>query len=363
VHSPEGLVTRLSVWPPLSPAVYLRRPARLPFPLSEPTCRLFALGRHALWHGVRALGLQPGDEVLVPAYHHGSEIEALVQAGLICRFFAGNEGLEPVESELEELLRPRTRGLLLIHYLGFPQRAAHWRSWCDERGLLLLEDAAQAWLSHSDDNPVGSTGDLTLFCLYKTFGVPDGAALLCRGEPPRERTRRLGLFATTRRHGVWLRARLRVNRRPSSAEPTESPEDFVLGVPEAGVSRATRFLLPRLGGADAAASRRRNYEMLLERLPGRAAPPFAQLPKGASPFVFPLDTGAKEAVLANLRTNGIHAFDFWSVGHPSLDPQAFPAIQRLRARIVGLPVHQELQSHDVERIGSVVAGTLSGASR
>jgi dTDP-4-amino-4,6-dideoxygalactose transaminase len=357
------LVTRLSVWPPLPPAVYARRPRPLPFPFSEPGCRVFTLGRHALWHGVRALGLEPGDEVLVPAYHHGSEVEALVRAGLTCRFFAGSEGLEPVASELETLVRPRTRALVLIHYLGFPQRAARWRLWCDERGLLLIEDAAQAWLAQTDDGPVGFSGDLAVFCLYKTFGVPDGAAVLCRAAPPDETVGPSGSTATARRHVAWLRARIPVGRRPRGPMPAKPPgDDFALGDPETGPSRATRFLLPRLPDGDAAALRRQNYEVLRERLQGRVPTQFAHVPEGAAPFVFPLDTGHKQAVLSTLRAHGIHAFDFWSVPHPSLDPRAFPDVQRLRARIVGLPVHQELRPRDVERIQSVVAGGLSEVS-
>ena len=185
-------LTRLSVWPPLPPSVHLRRRRELPFPLREEGCRLFALGRHALWHGVRALGLEPRDEILVPAYHHGSEVEALTRAGLACRFYGGSDGLQPDESELEALIGPRTRALFLIHYLGFPQELARWRRWCDERDLLLIEDAAQAWLAHCDGVPVGSVGDLAIFCLYKTYGVPDGAALVSR-RPPAQPSRRASL--------------------------------------------------------------------------------------------------------------------------------------------------------------------------
>jgi len=249
---------------------------------------------------------------------------------------------------------------VLIHYLGFPQAAERWRSWCDERGLLLLEDAAQAWLAQTETGPVGACGDLAVFCLYKTFGVPDGAALLCRAAPPEEHAGPKGSTATVRRHVAWLRARVPAARRPRGAVRTEpSADDFALGEPSAGPSRATRFLLPRFPESDVAAARRRNYETLGERVDGRVASPFSEVPDGAAPFVFPLETGHKQAVISTLRAHGIHAFDFWSVGHPSLDPCAFPYIQRLRSRIVGLPVHQELRPRDVERIGSVVAGALS----
>ena len=69
------MVPRLGVMPPLSLGVYARPPAdRIPFPIDEPGCVLFERARHGLWHGLRALSLAGDDEVLVPAYHHGSEI-------------------------------------------------------------------------------------------------------------------------------------------------------------------------------------------------------------------------------------------------------------------------------------------------
>jgi dTDP-4-amino-4,6-dideoxygalactose transaminase len=350
-------VTRLNAWPPLPPSVYVRRPGPLPFPLQEPGCRLFALGRHALWHGVRALGLEPRDEILVPAYHHGSEVEALARAGLVCRFYAGNDELRPTESELATLVGPRTRGLLLIHYLGFPQELARWRRWCDERELFLIEDAAQAWLARDDGRPVGSVGDLAIFCLYKTYGFPDGAALVSRRPPARPTSAaNLGVTATARRHVSWVLSRAPLTRRDLLRRAGSTlTNEFDLDEPGTSPSRATTFLIKRVVTTDAAATRRRNYETLLERLQGRVARPFDSLPDGAVPFLFPLDTSDKEALLETISTHGIRALDFWSFGHPSLDADRFPAVEERRRRTIGLPVHQELRPRDVERIAAVVA--------
>jgi dTDP-4-amino-4,6-dideoxygalactose transaminase len=131
--------------------------------------------------------------------------------------------------------------------------------------------------------------------------------------------------------------------------------EFDLGEPSTSPSRATLFMLPRVVTADAVARRRRNYERLLTTLRSRAARPFDSLPDGAAPFVFPLDTPDKRSLLETLSRHGIDALDFWSVGHPSLDPNGFPAAQERRRRTIGLPVHQELRPRDVERVAEVVA--------
>ncbi|MGH9197313.1 MAG: DegT/DnrJ/EryC1/StrS family aminotransferase, partial [Acidimicrobiia bacterium] len=161
---------RLGIWPSLPLDVYLRSGSdHQPFPLGRRDCRLYARARHGLWSACMAMGLQADDEVMAPAYHHGSEIEAMLKARLRIRFFDPTDTLEPDPDELDRVLRPRVRVLYLIHYLGFPQDMVRWRSWCDERGLLLFEDAAQAWLATRDGIPVGSLGDLAIYCMYKTI--------------------------------------------------------------------------------------------------------------------------------------------------------------------------------------------------
>src|SRR2546427_1020662 len=202
----NAIITALA---PLPPSIWMDRPSpRLPFPLDEPGCRLFGRARHGLWQALRSAAVRADDEVLVPAYHHGSEIEVLVRAGMRCRFYDATDNLEPDEDELRRLLGPRTRALHLTHFLGFPQNARRWRTWCDEHGLLLIEDAAQAWLAEYQGRPVGTDGDIVIFCLYKTFGLPDGAALLSRNLIPAPvARRRLAAADLGLEHAVWLTSR------------------------------------------------------------------------------------------------------------------------------------------------------------
>jgi dTDP-4-amino-4,6-dideoxygalactose transaminase len=351
---------RLEILPPL-PFVDLQRPDHHPFPLGRPVCSLHRLGRHALFQGVRACGLKAGDEVLVPAYHHGSEVEALVRAGLQCRFYGEGESLEPDAAELEALVGPRTRALLLIHYLGLPQDARRWRGWCDARGLLLIEDAAQAWLASIEGRPVGSFGHIAIFCLYKSFGVPDGAALVSRARPAAsDGAGGLGVGGVALRHAAWLMGRspalARVGATVRRERRYSAEEDIRLGDTATGASAATSFLLPRVADPAAASRRRANYRLLLTRL-GRIVPPqFAELPDGASPFVFPIETARRSELLERLARQAIEAIAFWSVPHHELAVSQFPYVRALRERIVGLPIHQELRPRDIEQLARAVSG-------
>ncbi|HEV2075181.1 MAG TPA: aminotransferase class V-fold PLP-dependent enzyme, partial [Thermoleophilaceae bacterium] len=285
---------RARVFPPLDPRTYARRAQReLPFPLEEERCRIFHLARHGLVRGLTALGLRPGDQVLAPAYHHGSEIEALVRSGLGCRFYEATETLAPDPDELEASLGPRVRALHLIHYLGFPQDAVRWRRWCDERGLLMIEDAAQAWLAGAE-RPVGSLGDLAIFSLYKTLGVPGGGAVVCAAPLPAPGGRpALHAARLAKAHRSWVALRwprLAHPRQVRSGPPGGGvgEGEFAVGDPDTPPSMLTRFLLRRLEPAGAPERRRQNYRFLLDRLGGLVPPPFADLPGGASPFAFPV---------------------------------------------------------------------------
>ena len=350
--------TLVGVWPTLPPHAHVMpRVGGPPFPLGDPACALFARARHGLWQGVQALGLRPSDAVLVPAYHHGSEIEALLRAGIEPRFYGGGPDLEPDATELDRLLTPEVRALYITHFLGFPQLADRWRAWCDERGVLLLEDAAQAWLATVDGRPVGSFGDLAIFCLYKTFGVPDGSALVVRAPVPApEAQPELTFAGLARRHGAWAVERSSMlsalARRTGNGhrQPYIARDDFALGDPSQPPALGTRRVLDRIATPDAAARRRAHYLMLLDQLGEHVPEPFDHLAPGASPFAFPIETGDKAGLLERLTARGVRALDFWSVPHSALPPSRFPAVDRRRERTVCLPVHQELTPEHLDRV-------------
>jgi hypothetical protein len=145
--------------------------------------RFYYFGRNAVRTLTKVLQLDRG-EVLVPAYHHGVEIEALLDAGASVRFYPVDARMQVDPDEVARLIGPRTRGIYLIHYLGFPGPAQALRELCDARGLALVEDCALGLLSRDGDRPLGSWGDAAIFSLYKTLPLPNGGALVLGGSRP-----------------------------------------------------------------------------------------------------------------------------------------------------------------------------------
>jgi CelD/BcsL family acetyltransferase involved in cellulose biosynthesis len=295
---------QLAVLPPPDSGRALRRPAPgLPFPLGAVGCRLFPDASQALVHGLHALGLETGDEVLFPALHHRRTLETLAMAGLAPRLHDLSAGLEPDPDELEGLLGARVRALYLVHHLGFPQDAPGWLAWCRSRGLLLIEDATEAWLGTIEGRPLGSVGDLGVFSLRATVGWPGGALVLAR-PPDRELRGRPG---PTRRQALAIR---------------------------------------RLLGGDPPASRRANYRRLLAELGEQVPEGFIQLAEGAVPFAFPVVSSDPAALRRRLERHGVGAVDL-RAARPA---ERFPNAARLAQSTLGLPVHQQLRSRDLDRI-------------
>src|SRR3954464_4451294 len=164
------------------PHMLVPRPAaaaNLVFPSDQPGLRYRYFARNAVWDAIQLLGLA-GKKVLVPAYHHGVELETLLAAGVTPVFFRVDAQMR---ADFEDA-RAKGKGvsaLYVIHYAGFPQDMQAARQLATELGVPLLEDCALALLSRAGEKPLGSFGDVSIFCLYKTIPVPNGGALLPRG--------------------------------------------------------------------------------------------------------------------------------------------------------------------------------------
>src|SRR3954466_12004980 len=165
-------------WPPM-PFPRLAATVPLVFPFDQPGLRFGYFARNAVWDAIQLLGLA-GKKVLLPAYHHGVELETLLAAGVIPIFYRVDAQMR---ADFEDA-RKRSAGaaaVYVIHYAGFPQDMHAARQLATGLGVPLIEDCALALLSRDGEKPLGSFGDVSVFCLYKTIPVPNGGVLLARG--------------------------------------------------------------------------------------------------------------------------------------------------------------------------------------
>jgi hypothetical protein len=205
---------------------------------------------------------------------------------------------------------------------------------------------------------VGSFGDASIFCLYKSFGLPDGAALLSKPRLSLGQARQpWGYRGLMLRHGSWLASRFPLAASAVAqlrrARPYSS-ESIALGDPATPPTKATIALLARAADEALLSRRRENYLFLLEHLSDLAVAPFNLLPAGAIPHAFPLRHAQREELIRSLKAAGIHAFSFWAEPHPALAGEPAPETARRRATTIVLPVHQHLRPRDLETMVAAV---------
>ncbi|HUB07755.1 MAG TPA: DegT/DnrJ/EryC1/StrS family aminotransferase [Myxococcales bacterium] len=351
-----------------------------PFPFGADGACFYYLARNAVWNAVKLLSLQRR-EVLVPAYHHGVEIEALVDAGAIPRFYPVNLRMAIDPDDLARRLGPDTGAVYVIHYLGFPQALDPILELCRARGIPLIEDCALALLSRDGDRPLGARGDVSIFCLYKTLPVPHGGALLVNGPWPRGVLRPLpprvattlsragsallsNLELRAGRLGGWLARSLRAWGRAAAtglslARVPTGTQHFDRGQVRLGMAELSNRIAENQDVERIVAIRRRNFFFLLGRLREVAPPVLSELPPGVCPLFYPLWAERKDVVLKRLRALGVEAIDFWRFGHPGVRPGEFEEVERLRGHVVELPIHQDLTPDAMEFVSGAARQALA----
>jgi dTDP-4-amino-4,6-dideoxygalactose transaminase len=131
-----------------------------------------ANGTAALHAALSALGIGPGDEVIVPSYTFIATSFSVVQAGAIPRFADVNleDHCISVESA-ERLVNDRTRAIMPVHLYGNVCDMDRIRAFAAKHGLFVIEDNAEAFGGSYKGKKTGTLGDMAgcSFCQNKTF--------------------------------------------------------------------------------------------------------------------------------------------------------------------------------------------------
>ncbi len=131
-----------------------------------------ATGTAALHVGLTALGIGPGDEVIVPSYTFIASSFSVVQAGAIPRFADVNidDHCISVESA-EKLVNERTKAIMVVHLYGNVCDMDKINAFAKKHNLFVIEDNAQAYGGSYKGVKTGALGDIAAcsFCQNKTF--------------------------------------------------------------------------------------------------------------------------------------------------------------------------------------------------
>lgn len=308
-----------------------------------------------------ALGVGPEDEVLVPSLTFAATVNAVRYVGATPVF------VDIVSSSTPHLCLadgaakcgPRTKAVMVMHYGGYLVDPA-WRAFADERGLLLIEDAAHA----TGAVGAGAIGDATVFSFYgnKNMTTGEGGMVLARDPAVLDHVR------TLRSHGMTV-STIDRQQRP------ELPYDVAaLGYNYRMDELRAAIGLVQIGHLPAWNNHRRHlthvYRRELDRVGLIGALPFdPSWPSAYHILPLVLPRGIDRAVIGEaLRANGVqtsghyppvHRFSLYTDLYPELQ---LPRTEDFARRELTLPLHPKLDEAQVREVVAALATTLREAT-
>jgi len=132
-------------------------------------------GTSALHMSMLAVGIGPGDEVIVPSFSFAATANSVALTGATPVFVDVElDHFNADPAAIEAAITPRTKAIMPVHLYGHPADLRAISAIAEKHGLLLLEDAAQAHLASVDGVPIGAWGIAASFSFYPTKNMTSG---------------------------------------------------------------------------------------------------------------------------------------------------------------------------------------------
>lgn len=317
----------------------------------------------ALHLALDAIGVGPGDEVLVPTMTFAATAEVVVHLGgkpVLVDCLPDTLCIDP--SRLEAAITPRTKAIMPVHFGGHPCEMDEILAVAKKHNLKVIEDAAHALPTRYRGRLIGNIGDLTCFSFYanKTITTGEGGMITTDNDEFADRARIMSLHGISR--DAWKRF---------TAEGSWYYEILHAGYKYNLTDIGSALGLVQLGRYEELWKRRQECAELYDRLLGDL--PQLQLP--------PVKPGMQHAWhlyfiqlnLEQLRINRnqfIDALKDHKIGtsvhytplhlHPyyrdnfGYQPGDLPVAQGVYERILSLPLYPRMSDGDVQRVSRAV---------
>jgi dTDP-4-amino-4,6-dideoxygalactose transaminase len=310
---------------------------------------------HLILH---ALGIGPGDEVLVPSLTFVATANAVLYVGARPVFVDVESTAVPLMSldDARAKYTSRTKAVILVHFAGYLAERESWQAFARSRDLLLIEDAA-----HAPGLPaVGTFGEAAAFSFYgnKNMTTAEGGAIITRSRALGDTIRR------ARSHGMSSNTRQRLTSRSPDYDVTILGFNYRMDELRAAVGLVQLRKLPGWNNT------RRDLSLCYRRLILELCPavmvPFEATWLSAHhllPIVVPKAVG-RQSLIDRLREAGIqttvhyppvHCLTFYNDLYSNM---ALPNTEDFAQRELTLPLHPGMTPADVEYVVSSLAVAL-----
>lgn len=309
-------------------------------------CVSCANGTDSLYMAMRALGLKPGDEVIVPAHSWISTSETVTQAGgkiVFCDTKRDTFLIDPVE--IESKITSRTVGIIPVHLFGHPADMDPIMAIAKKNNLWIIEDCAQAHMARYKGKLVGTFGNIASFSFYpgKNLGAMGDAGAVITNDT--ELAHRIAMIA---RHGGLAKGEHLIEGINSRLD----------GLQAAILSVKLPYLLGWTKRRQEIASQ---YQILLASSPQLLLPVLADGCENVY-HLYVIKCEKRDEMAEYLRSNGVQTVINYPVALPFLPaykylnhvPIDFPSSYFNQSRILSLPIYPELTQKNVSRIASLI---------
>lgn len=336
-------------------------------------------GRAAIALALEHAGVGPGDQVLIPAFHCESMVSPIRWRRAEPVFYRIKPNTDIDLDHIRERFTPDCKAIIATHYFGFMQDFRPLRQWCDEVGIIFIEDCAHAFFGQTQGVGAGQSGDYAIASSMKFFPMYDGGLLasnrhrlddIVLRRPSLtidikslvntvERSiayRRLGwagwglsrLMAAKSFVWSYLKSTARLESNgPSSSEGAYGLDENWIHV---ATTRISKLVLQNSNVERIAHYRRRNYRILdeaLGKLPG-VRPLFPGLPDHCVPLVYPLYFDYPERHFRTLKEQGVPIWRFGEFLDPMVNGTDFPNSKEFSRHVFQFPCHQELLNRELD---------------
>lgn len=141
-------------------------------------------GTGALLVALNALGIGPGDEVIVPGYTFIASISSVIATGAVPVLAEIDDTFNLDPTDVEVKISPRTKAIMAVHMLGNPAQLDELKAIADRHDLYLIEDTAQAFGASYKGKALGTIGTIGTysFNIFKTINAGDGGLVVTDDE-------------------------------------------------------------------------------------------------------------------------------------------------------------------------------------
>jgi dTDP-4-amino-4,6-dideoxygalactose transaminase len=302
-----------------------------------------------LFQAMAALGLEPGDEVVMPTVSFLGAAHAVRATGarvVLCD--VDPRTLNPTVDHIEAVIGPSTKAVSILHYGGAPGAVIEIAELAEQENLTLVEDAACSLGSFVDGEACGTFGDIGVWSFdpVKLLTTGDGGMIWCRDEAIAARIShaiRLGVGSSGLQRAIasrWWEI------DPSGIGRRATMNDVAAAIGLAQLEQLPDFLRQR---REIAAT----YDSQLAEIPWLTVPDRRD-PQGAVFYYWiQVSPGLRDRLATHLLQHDVYTnFRYWPLHMTRMygGEGMFPGAESAAMSTLLLPVHQGLTDREVERV-------------